>query len=501
MEFFNNILTGFQITFQPTNILFCFFGVFIGTLIGVLPGIGPSGTISILLPATFALSPVSSIILLSGIYYGAMYGGSTTSILVNVPGEAASVVTCLDGYQMARTGRAGPALGIAAFGSFIAGTFSVIALMFLSVPLANFALAFGPPEYTALIVLGITILAYLAQKSIVKALMTAAFGFLLSFVGIDTITGTTRYTFSLPDLLDGVGILPVVMGLFGVAEVLQNADLQEERSVFKAKLGSLLPDRKDWKDSWKAISRGTFIGFIIGIIPGGSTVLSSFVSYAVEKRCSRDPGRFGHGAIEGVAGPESANNSAFGGGLVPLFGLGIPSSVVAALLFAALMIHGIQPGPFLIGEHPDVFWGLVASMYLGNVLLLFVNIPLIRLWVQVLRVPQWLLFPLILLFCMIGAYAINNTLFDVGVMLLFGVLGYLMNKFGYEPAPLALAFVLGPIFEKSLRQSLRLSRGDFSIFFTRPLSAVLLIMAAMVLLSYFFFKKQREVLGGGEKTI
>jgi len=444
---------------------------------------------------------VTSIILLAGIYYGAMYGGSTTSILVNVPGEAASVVTCLDGYQMARQGRAGPALGIAAFGSFIAGTFSVIVLMFLSYPLSKFALAFGPPEYAALIILGITLLTYLAQKSMVKALMIAVFGFLLSFIGIDTITGRARYTFGIPDLMDGVGILPIAMGLFGVAEVLENLYAPEERSVFKTKLGSLLPNRQDWKDCWKAVTRGSIIGFILGIIPGGSAVLASFVSYVAEKRFSKHPERFGHGAIEGVAGPESANNAAFGGGLVPLFGLGIPPSVVSALLFAALMIHGIQPGPFLIPEHPDVFWGLVASMYLGNIMLLIINLPLIGVWVQVLKVPQWLLFPLILLFCIIGAYAINNSFFDVGVMMFFGVLGYVMRRFEYEAAPLVLAFVLGPIFEKSLRQSLKLSGGSFSIFFTRPLSATLLVLAALLLVSYVFLRKQREVLDGGEKSV
>ena len=501
MEILHHVLNGFQITFQPINLLYCFVGVFIGTLIGVLPGIGPSGTISILLPITFKISPVTSIILLAGIYYGAMYGGSTTSILVNVPGEAASVVTCLDGYQMARQGRAGPALGIAAFGSFIAGTFSVIVLMFLSYPLSKFALAFGPPEYAALIILGITLLTYLAQKSMVKALMTAVFGFLLSFIGIDTITGRARYTFGIPDLMDGVGILPIAMGLFGVAEVLENLYAPEERSVFKTKLGSLLPNRQDWKDCWKAVTRGSIIGFILGIIPGGSAVLASFVSYVVEKRFSKHPERFGHGAIEGVAGPESANNAAFGGGLVPLFGLGIPPSVVSALLFAALMIHGIQPGPFLIPEHPDVFWGLVASMYLGNIMLLIINLPLIGVWVQVLKVPQWLLFPLILLFCIIGAYAINNSFFDVGVMMFFGVLGYVMRRFEYEAAPLVLAFVLGPIFEKSLRQSLKLSGGSFSIFFTRPLSATLLVLAALLLVSYVFLRKQREVLDGGEKSV
>jgi putative tricarboxylic transport membrane protein len=490
MDFFGNILTGFQITFQPINLLYCFVGCLIGTAIGVLPGIGPTGAVSILLPVTFKVSPVTSIILLSGIYYGAMYGGSTTSILVNVPGEAASVVTCLDGYQMARQGRAGPALGIAAFGSYIAGTLSVIALMFLSYPLSTFALAFGPPEYTALIILGITILTYLAQKSMIKAIMMAAFGFLLAYVGIDMLTGRARYTFGIPGLMDGVGILPIAMGLFGVTEVLENLDASEEVTIFKTRLGSLLPNRQDWKDSWKPITRGSLLGFVVGIIPGGNATLASFVSYAVEKRCSRHPERFGHGAIEGVAGPESANNSALAGGMVPLFALGIPTSVACALLFAAMMMHGVQPGPFLIPEHPDIFWGLVASMYLGNTMLLVINLPLIGMWVQVLRIPKQILLPLILFFCIVGAYADNNSFFDVGVMMVFGVLGYLMKKFHYEPAPLILAFVLGPILEKSMRQSLKLSGGDFGIFFSRPISVTLMGLAVLVLLSNFFFKRQ-----------
>ena len=501
MDFFGNIVTGFQITFQPINLLYCFIGCFIGTLIGVLPGIGPTGAVSILLPMTFKISPVASIILLSGIYYGAMYGGSTTSILVNVPGEAASVVTCLDGYQMARQGRAGPALGIAAFGSFIAGTVSVIALMFLSYPLSTFALAFGPPEYTALIILGITILTYLAQKSMIKALMMAAFGFLLAYVGIDMLTGKARYTFGLAGLMDGIGILPIAMGLFGVAEVLENMGASGEISVFKTKLGNFYPNRQDWKDSWKPITRGSLIGFLIGIIPGGNATLASFVSYATEKRCSKHPERFGHGAIEGVAGPESSNNAAFAGGMVPLFALGIPTSVACALLFAALLIHGVQPGPFLIPEHPDIFWGLVASMYLGNIMLLIINLPLIGMWVQVLRVPRRILLPLILFFCIIGAYAANNSFFDVGVMMVFGVLGYLMRRFDYEPAPMVLAFVLGPILENSMRQSLKLSGGNFGIFFSRPVSVTLLVLAGLVLLSYFIFKKQREVLDEKETMI
>jgi putative tricarboxylic transport membrane protein len=481
---------GFQTTFQPINLLYCFVGCLIGTLIGVLPGIGPTGAVSILLPVTFKISPVTSIILLAGIYYGAMYGGSTTSILVNVPGEAASVVTCLDGYQMARQGRAGPALGIAAFGSFIAGTFSVIALMFLSYPLSKFALVFGPPEYTALIVLGITILTYLAQKSMIKALMMAAFGFLLAFIGIDMLTGKARFTFGIPGLMDGVGILPIAMGLFGVTEVLESLDASGEVSMVKTKLGNLLPNRQDWKDSWKPITRGSLIGFLVGIIPGGNATLASFVSYATEKRCSKHPERFGHGMIEGVAGPESANNSAFAGGLVPLFALGIPTSVACALLFSALMIHGVQPGPFLIPEHPDIFWGLVASMYLGNIMLLIINLPLIGIWVQVLKIPARILLPLILFFCIVGAYADNNSFFDVGVMMVFGVLGYAMKKFDYEPAPLILAFVLAPILENSMRQSLKLSGGDFGIFFSRPVSVALLGLAGLVLLSSLFFKRQ-----------
>jgi putative tricarboxylic transport membrane protein len=500
MDYFHNILAGFQIIFEPMNLLFCFIGAFIGTLIGVLPGIGPSATMSILLPVTFKISPVASIIMLAGIYNGAMYGGSTTSILVNIPGETASVVTCLDGYQMARQGRAGPALGIAAFGSFIAGTLSVMGLMFLSEPLAGLALAFGPPEYFALIILGITLVIYLTQRSILKGFMMAVVGFLLAFVGIDIVSGNARYTFGIPELMDGIGVLPVAMGLFGIAEVFSNIDTPEERAIFKAKVRNLLPNLQDWKDSAGAMTRGSVLGFFLGVIPGGSSVLASFASYAIEKRCSKHPEKFGHGAIAGVAGPESANNAATGGGMVPLFSLGIPPTVAIAILYAALMIHGIQPGPFLIKEHPDVFWGLVASMYLGNLMLLIINLPLIGLWVQMLKVPQRVLLPLILLFCIIGAYAINNSFSDVWLMMLFGVIGYLMRKFDYEPAPLVLAYVLCPILEQSARQSLMVSNGSFLIFITRPISAVFLAVACLSLLSYFFLKKQRKVLDEGEPS-
>ncbi|MBI5439905.1 MAG: tripartite tricarboxylate transporter permease [Deltaproteobacteria bacterium] len=492
MEVFGHVFSGFAASLQPVNLLYCFAGVLLGTLVGVLPGIGPSGTISILLPLTFGISPVTSVIFLAGIYYGAMYGGSTTSILVNIPGETASVVTCLDGYQMARNGRAGAALGMSAFGSFLSGTGSIILLMFLSYPLAKFALRFGPPEYFCLIILGITFLTFLAQGSMAKALLVAGFGFLLSFVGMDEMTGQARYTFGVAGLLDGVGVLPLVMGLFGVAEVFKSLHEPEQRVLVKTDVRDLLPTRQDWKDSAKPIARGSLIGFLIGIIPGGSAPLASFASYALEKRCSPHPERFGNGTIEGVAGPESANNSAFTGGLVTLFSLGIPPTVVSALLFAALMIQGIQPGPLFIPEHPDVFWGLVASMYIGNVMLLFINIPLIGLWVKMLRIPARVMLPLVLLFCVIGTYSVRNSVLDVTVMMFFGVIGYLMEKFRYEPAPLVLAFVLGPLLEKGLRQSLKLSRGDFTIFFTRPLSVTLLLLAAALIASHFVFAKAKQ---------
>jgi putative tricarboxylic transport membrane protein len=419
MDYLQSILAGFQVTFQPINFLFCFIGVFVGTMIGVLPGLGPSATMSILFPIAFKISPLAAIIMLAGIYNGAMYGGSTTSILVNIPGETASVVTCIDGYQMSRQGRAGPALGIAAFGSFIAATFSIMMLMLISEPLAKLALAFGPPEYFSLIILGVTLVVYLTQRSILKGFMMAVAGFLLALVGIDGVSGTARYTFNIPELMDGFGILPIAMGLFGVTEVFSNMDTPEERAALKTALRNLLPTVQDWKDSTGALTRGSVLGFLLGIIPGGSSVLASFASYAIEKRCSKHPEKFGHGAIEGVAGPESANNAAACGGLVPLFTLGIPPTVAIAILYAALMIHGIQPGPFLIKEHPDIFWGLVASLYLGNIMLLVINLPLIGIWVKMLEVPKRILLPLILLFCIVGAYAVNNSFFDVWLMMLF----------------------------------------------------------------------------------
>jgi len=483
MEILNNIFYGFSVAFIPANILYCFIGVFIGTLIGVLPGIGPVGAMSILLPVTAQIPPISSIIMLAGIYYGSMYGGSTTSILVNIPGEAASVVTCLDGYQMAKQGRAGPALGIAAFGSFIAGTLSVVGLAFLAPPLGEWALKFGPPEYFSVMVLGMTMLIYLASGSIPKAMMMALVGVLVASVGMDATSATQRFTLGILELNDGIGLIPLAMGLFGISEVLINVEQGLRRELAKERIKGLLPTRQDWKDSTAPIARGSLLGFLFGILPGGGGVTSSFISYAVEKRVSRHPEKFGKGAIEGVAGPESANNAATGGGFVPLLTLGIPSNPAMAMLLGALLIHGMQPGPLLMQKQPDLFWGVVTSMYVGNGMLLLLNLPMIGIWVQVLKIPYQILFPLILLFCLIGAYSINNSVADVLIMIFFGIVGYLMRKFEYEGAPLILAYVLGPMLEISLRQSLTISSGSFAIFFTRPIAAGGMLLAILLILS------------------
>ena len=500
MELLNYLGIGFSVALQPVNLFYCFVGVFIGTLVGVLPGIGPVGAMSLLLPTTFKATPEAAIIMLAGIYYGAMYGGSTTSILVNIPGEAASVVTCLDGYQMALQGRAGPALGIAAFGSFIAGTLSILGLMLLAPPLSKFALRFGPPEYFTLMVLGLTILIYLAHGSMSKALIMAAFGIILGLVGLDSINARPRFTFGKMELIDGVGLVPVVMGLFGISEVLLNIEQVVRRDILKTRVKGLLPTVKDWRDSTGPIARGSLLGFFLGILPGGGAVISSFISYAVEKRVSKHPERFGKGAIEGVAGPESANNAATGGAFIPLMTLGIPPNVIMAMLFGAFMIHGVTPGPLMMKQNPGIFWGVIASMYIGNIMLLILNLPLITIWVQVLKVPYKILFPLILLFCLIGVYSVSNVVFDIYVMLIFGIMGYLMKKFGYEGAPLVLAFVLGPLMENNLRKSLIISQGDFSIFFVRPLAAASLILALFLLVSPFIpgLGKKRKVIPKGE---
>jgi putative tricarboxylic transport membrane protein len=483
MDLFSGLISGFQISLQYLNLLYCFIGVFIGTLIGVLPGIGPTGTISILLPITFGISPTSAIIMLAGIYYGAMYGGSTTSILVNIPGEPASVVTCLDGYQMARKGRAGPALGISALGSFIGGTFSIIALMFLVFPLAQAALRFGPPEYFSLICMSMTLLIYLAKGSVVKAIAMVLFGIILSTVGIDSISGVPRFAFGVPSLLDGVGFVPLTMGLFGISEVLTNLEQPLERVIFQSRIKNLFPNFQDWKRSIGPISRGSLIGFLLGILPGGGAVLSSFVSYSVEKRISKNPETFGQGAIEGVAGPETANNAGAGGAFIPLFALGIPPNSVMAILLGALIIHGVAPGPTFINQHPQIFWGVVASMYVGNCMLLLLNLPLIGLWVKLLKVPYRILMPLILLFCVIGSYSLSSNVADVIIMIIFGIVGYILRKFDYEEAPLVMAFILGPMLETAFRQSLIMSDGKFSIFLERPISAVALVIATLLFIS------------------
>ncbi len=483
MDLVDNITLGFSVAFQWQNLFFCFVGVLIGTLIGVLPGLGPVGAMAILLPITYGISPVTAIVMLAGIYYGSQYGGSTTSILVGIPGEASSVVTALDGHQMALQGRAGPALGIAAFSSFIAGTAAIVGLMLMAGPLVKFALKFGPAEYFSLMVLGLIILTYLAQKSMIKALLMASVGVVLGLIGLDSITGMPRFTADMPELLDGIGIAPLAMGLFGVSEILLNIERQIKRSVVVKRVKNLLPNLQDWKDSAAPMVRGTAIGYLVGILPGGGTVLSSFLSYGVEKRLSKEPEKFGKGAIAGVAGPEASNNAAAQAGFIPLLSLGIPASAVMGILLGALMIHGIQPGPLLMRNEPELFWGVIASMYIGNIMLLILNLPMIGLWVRLLMVPYSVLFPIILFVALTGAFVVNGSILDLYLMLGFGVLGYFMRKFDYEPAPLILAFVLAPILEISLRQSLIISGGDVSIFFVRPISLTLLVISALLLLS------------------
>jgi putative tricarboxylic transport membrane protein len=463
-------------------------------LVGVLPGLGPVASISMLLPVTFHVSsPTAALIMLAGIYYGAQYGGSTTSILLNIPGEATSVVTCFDGYQMARKGRAGAALGIAAFGSFIAGTLAVIGLMLVAPPLARFALRFGPPEYCTLMFLSFTILSYIASGSMIKALMMAGLGLLLGSVGMDFMTGNYRFSHGILALEDGLGLVPVCMGLFGISEVLLNVEETGTRQVFESKIKGIYPTRQDWKDSIKPIGRGTLIGFFLGILPGAGPLLASFMSYIVEKRFSKHPEQFGKGAIEGVAGPESANNAGATAAFIPMLTLAIPATATMAILLGALMMYGVQPGPLLMKKAPEIFWGTVTSMYTGNAMLLLLNLPLIAIWVRVLKVPYPILFPLILLFCLTGAYSIGNTVTDILIMNIFGMVGYMMKKVGFEGGPFILAFILGPMFETTLRQSLMMSKGDFSIFLTRPISLILVIVAFLVLISPLLLRKRLEL--------
>jgi putative tricarboxylic transport membrane protein len=494
---FQGLGNGFSIAFTLTNLTFAFIGAVLGTVVGILPGLGPSATISLLLPVSFKIgSPVTSIIMMAGIFYGAMYGGSTTSILVNIPGEAASVVTCIDGYQMAKKGRAGPALGIAAIGSFIAGTIGVIGLTFVAPPLAEFALKFGPPEYFALTLLGLLMATMLGEGSIIKGLIMVVMGLLLGSVGLDPISGAIRFTWGINMLQEGIDFVTLAMGMFGMGEIFINLEKAIKTELVTRKVDHLWPTLKDWADSKWAVIRGSFIGFFIGILPGGGAVISSLVSYAVEKRISKTPEEFGKGAIQGVAGPESANNAAASASFIPLLTLGIPGNAAIAMIFAALLIQGVQPGPFLITEKPDIFWGVVASMYIGNVMLLILNLPMVGLWVQLLRVPYSILAPIIVLFCCVGVYSLRNTVFDIYVMGIFGVIGYIMRKVRLDPGPMILAFVLGPILERAIRQALLISAGSPLIFFTRPISGTLMGFLILFIVIQIFFSLRGKKAGG-----
>jgi putative tricarboxylic transport membrane protein len=481
-ETFQNLYLGFSVALQPSILVYAFIGCLVGTLVGMMPGLGPLAGISLLLPATFGLNPIIAVVLLAGVYYGAMYGGSTTSILMRIPGEAASVMTCVDGYAMTQNGRAGPALAIAAIGSFVAGTLGVVGLMLMAPTLAEFALRFGPPEYTALLLMGLFILAYMSGGSMLKTLAMAVLGLMLGMIGIDIMSGYTRFSYGVVELGDGVGIVPVAVGLFGVSEILLNAGHAAARDVQRPRLRDLVPSREELRLSVGPIARGSVLGFLIGIIPGSAHIISSFVSYGIERRISRHPERFGQGAIEGVAGPESANNAAASGAFVPMMALGIPTSPVTAVMIAAIMVHGILPGPMLISQQPELFWGFVASMYVGNLVLLVLNLPMVGVFVNLLRIPYSYLYPCILCFCILGTYSVANNLVDVWILLAMGGIGYVLRKFGFDLAPVALGLVLAPMLELSLRQSLAMSAGDYRIFAERPIAATMFGLGALLFL-------------------
>jgi putative tricarboxylic transport membrane protein len=473
------LMSGFAAALSWQNLLFAFVGCVLGTLIGVLPGLGPAAGTAILIPVTFKLDPTGAIIMLSAIYYGAMYGGTITSVLINVPGEAASVVTCIDGYQMARQGRAGTALGIAAIGSFVGGVFASLALAVVAPPLVRFALSFGPPEFFALMFMGMCLVTGLAGQSLLAGLLMTIFGLLISLIGIDPVRGAPRFTLGIPELYDGLGFVPVVMGLFGVAEILLTIE-SPFRQIVETRIKGLWPNRQEWKRAGGAIWRGTIIGFLLGLIPGVGAVIPTFMAYIVEKRLSRHPEKFGTGVIEGVASPESANNAYANASMIPLLVLGVPSSPTIAILMGAFIINGLTPGPFLFKERPDLVWTVIASFFTGNVILLILNLPLVGLWARLLKVPYQYLCVGTLLFCIVGAYSLKGTMFDVGVMLVFGIVGYFCRKLGLPLAPAVLALILGPFMEKSLRTSLEISGGDFGIFLTRPISATLLVCSALI---------------------
>jgi len=499
MDAFNtliaNLSLGFATAFTLQNLIYCFVGCLLGTLIGVLPGIGPIATIAMLLPATYALPPVAALIMLAGIYYGAQYGGSTTAILVNLPGESSSVVTMLDGYQMARKGRAGAALSVAALGSFIAGCFGTLILAAFAAPLAELAFKFGPAEYFSLMVLGLIGAVVLASGSLIKAIGMIILGLLLGLVGTDVNTGVSRFAFGIPELSDGIGFISVAMGVFGFAEIISNVDMKGARETFTNKVEGLILSWKDFKESMPAIIRGTGIGSLLGILPGGGALLAAFASYTIEKKIGKNPQPpFGQGNIRGVAGPEAANNAGAQTSFIPLLTLGIPPNAVMALMVGAMTIHNIQPGPQVMTSNPALFWGMIASMWIGNLMLVILNLPLIGMWVQLLKVPYRILYPAILMFCCIGVYSVNNNSFDVLITVLFGVLGMMFLRFGCEAAPLLLGFILGPMMEENLRRAMLLSRGDWSVFVTRPLSLTMLLMALamIVIISLPAISKKRE---------
>ncbi|MDQ0349284.1 tripartite tricarboxylate transporter permease [Ancylobacter vacuolatus] len=495
MEIFDNLALGFSVAVTFQNIFYCFIGVLLGTLIGVLPGLGPVPTIAMLLPITFGLPPVSALIMLSGIYYGAQYGGSTTAILINLPGESSSVVTAIDGYQMARQGRAGAALATAAIGSFFAGSVATFLLAVFAPPLADLALKFGPPEYFALMVLGLVASVALASGSVVKALAMVVLGILLGLSGQDVYTGTPRFTFDMLELADGIEFVALAMGVFGIGEIVRNLEDEHTRTVMVQKVKGLLLSKEDIKRIIGPILRGTFLGSFLGILPGGGAILSSFAAYSIEKKISRHPEKFGKGAIEGVAGPEAANNAGAQTSFIPMLTLGIPSNPVMALMIGALIIQGIVPGPNVVNEQPSLFWGIIASMWIGNLMLVVLNLPLIGIWVRLLTVPYHILFPLIVGFCCIGVYSVNNNAIDVFTMALFGVVGYVLVKLDCEPAPLLLGFIIGPMLEEYLRRAMLISRGDPTVFFTRPISATMLglaILALVVVLLPSVRKKREE---------
>lgn len=484
MDPLQGIVYGFSVALTPENLLACFLGAFIGTLVGVLPGLGPAGTLAILFPVSLTMGPTAAMIMFAGIYYGAQYGGSTTSILINTPGESASVVTCLDGYELAKKGRAGPALGMAAIGSFVAGTFSVVLLMLVAPPLAGFALSFGPPEYFSLMCVGLVMLTFLGGKSMIKGLLSASLGLVVATIGLDPVGGMERFTYGQIYLLDGVRFIIVAMGLFAVSEVLVNAEKAVgELQIFKTSWKEVYPSWRDISETKWTLVRSSILGFFIGCLPGGGAAVSSFMAYAAEKRLSRHPERFGMGAMAGVVAPESANNSATGGAMVPLLTLGIPGTGTAAIMLGALASFSIQPGPLLLEKQPALFWGLIASMYLGNAVLLVLNLPLVPLFASLLRVPYPILYPFVLVFTMVGVYSLDGRVYDVWLLAFFSVLGYIMKKIGFPSAPTVMALILGPMAERSLNQALTLSHGDFTVFLTRPISAGLLAITLAMLLA------------------